>query len=65
MPCRSRLIASMRSSRSAGQLVVLRFDFAQLLFGAQIDRAETLAFAPDAVEPRLDVGDLAAVRRPL
>ncbi len=42
----------------AGQFVMLRFDFAQLFFGAQIDRAEALAFALDAVQPGLDIGDL-------
>ena len=40
------------------QLGVLRFDFVEFLFGEQIDGPQTLAFAPDAVEPRFDVANL-------
>ena len=58
MPWRSRLIASVRSSRSVTRLVVLRLDLAQLLLGAQIDGAEPLAVAPQLVEPLLDRRDL-------
>ena len=58
MPWRSRLIASTRSSRSVDELVVLGLDLAQFLLGEQIDRAEPLALAADAVELRLDLGDL-------
>ena len=57
MPCRSRRIASTRSSRSRGELAVLAFDVAQFLLGEQIDRAEPLALALDALDLGLDFGD--------
>ncbi len=63
MPWRSRLIASTRSSRSVVSVVVLGLDLAQFLLGAQVDGAEPLALAPEAVELRLDLGDLRQRRR--
>ncbi len=62
MPWRSRLIASTRSSRSVRQLAVLGLDLAQLLLGAQVDGAEPLALAADAVELGLDLGDVGQLR---
>ncbi len=41
----------------AGELVVLLLDLAQLFFGAQVDGAEPLALAPDAIERGLDIGN--------
>src|SRR5215472_11594328 len=46
-----------------GKRAMLRLDLAQLLLGAQIDGAEALALAAQAIEPRLDlagVGKLGA-----
>ena len=40
------------------QAVVLGLDLAQLFLGAQIDGAEPLALAADAVEAFLDLGDV-------
>src|SRR5262249_41803916 len=42
----------------AREVRVLRADLAQLPLGAQIDRAEPLAVAPQFVELGLDVGEL-------
>ena len=41
-----------------GETVMLGLDLAQLFLGAQIDGAEPLALAADAVELGLDVGDV-------
>ena len=57
MPWRSRRIASTRSSRSPVSLACCCLDLAQFLLGEQIDRAEPLALAADAVELAFDLGD--------
>ena len=57
MPWRRRLIASTRSSRSVVSLVCWVLDLAQLFLGAQVDGAEPLALAPQAIERGLDIGD--------
>ena len=64
MPWRSRLIASIRSSRSVDEAGVLRLDLAQFFLGAQVDGAEPLALAPQLVEPFLDRRRPRATRRP-
>ena len=63
MPCRSRWIASTKSSRSAMSLPCCASTSLQLLLGQEIDRAEPLALAADAVELAFDLGDLRQCRR--
>ena len=58
MPRRSFLIASTRSSRSVVSDACWALDLAQFLFGAQIDRAEPLALAPQALERGFDLGEI-------
>ena len=41
----------------AGELDVLLLDLAQFLLGEEIDRAEALALAVDALQPAFDIGD--------
>ena len=58
MPRRSFLIASTRSSRSVVSDACWALDLAQFLFGAEIDRAEPLALAPQALERGFDLGEI-------
>ena len=52
MPCRSRLIASTRSSRSAVSVLCWVSISPQLFLGAQVDRAEPLAVAAQLLQIR-------------
>ena len=58
MPRRSFWIACNQVVAFGGQRCVLGFDLAQFFFGAQIDRAEPLALAPQPFERCFDFGDL-------
>ena len=44
------------------EAAVLRLDLAQLFLGAQVDRAEPLALAPQLLQPLLDVRDIGQFR---
>ena len=57
MPWRRRLIASTRSSRSAAMPVYFDLELRQLVFlGPEIDGAEALPIALEALELRVDFG---------
>ena len=47
-----------------GERGVLGLDLAQFLLGAQIDRAQPLALAPQPLQRRLDLGEIGQRRRP-